>query len=373
MNIRQQYKDTILFGNPSKIPLFLGGPRESTLKAWKNQGLKLPHLQAVQEILGLPDEAFPTMEYINVLTSMIPEYEVKILEHKDSHYLIRDHMGAIVEISDEFDESYLMFPKDFVTRRWHKFPVENRENWQEIKKRFDPETLERFPSDFSEKISKWKNREHLLNLVINGPFWQLREWCGFEGLCFMMIDDPELVHEMSAFWKDFITVILKKLCLHVELDNIVICEDMAYKMHSMISPAMTREFIQGAYNEWIPILNKSGCFSIELDSDGYVGQLIPIWIESGITCNSPVEVAAYNDILEFRKLYGKQMAFKGGIDKRIMARGGKELEQHVMSIVPEMFKLGGYIPGCDHGVPPDISWNNYIEFARLIARLSGWI
>jgi len=42
-------------------------------------------------------------------------------------------------------------------------------------------------------------------------------------------------------------------------------------------------------------------------------------------------------------------------------------------IIPEMFKLGGYIPGCDHGVPPDISWKNYVETARLIAKLSGWI
>ncbi len=56
-----------------------------------------------------------------------------------------------------------------------------------------------------------------------------------------------------------------------------------------------------------------------------------------------------------------------------MARGGKELEQHVMSIVPEMFKLGGFIPGCDHGVPPDISWNNCVEFGRIIAKLSGWM
>ena len=53
--------------------------------------------------------------------------------------------------------------------------------------------------------------------------------------------------------------------------------------------------------------------------------------------------------------------------------GGRELEEHVMKIVPAMFKEGGYIPGCDHGVPPDISWQNFIEFSRLIAKLSGWL
>jgi uroporphyrinogen decarboxylase len=194
-----------------------------------------------------------------------------------------------------------------------------------------------------------------------------------ENLCIMMADDPDLVHEMADFWKVFIEVILKKMCSQVELDSVMISEDMAYKAHSMISPDMTREFIQGAYFNWVPILKNSGCSIIELDSDGCVDDLIPIWIESGINCNSPVEVAAHCDILEYRRRYGKLMSFKQGIDKRIMARGGKELEEHVMKIVPKMFQLGGFIPGCDHGVPPDISWQNFIEFARLIAKLSGWL
>jgi len=62
-----------------------------------------------------------------------------------------------------------------------------------------------------------------------------------------------------------------------------------------------------------------------------------------------------------------------GMDKRLMAKGGKELEDHIMGIVPKMFEKGGFIPGCDHGVPPDISWQNYVEFTRQLAKLSGWI
>ena len=82
---------------------------------------------------------------------------------------------------------------------------------------------------------------------------------------------------------------------------------------------------------------------------------------------------AHCDILKYRRQYGKNMAYMQGIDKRIMAMGGELLRSHILSIVPEMFKLGGYIPGCDHGVPPDISWGNYIEHTRLLAQLSGWL
>jgi len=79
----------------------------------------------------------------------------------------------------------------------------------------------------------------------------------------------------------------------------------------MISPAMTYKFIMPAYQKWIPKLKKKGCPIIEVDSDGYIGELIPIWIKAGINCCSPIEVTAHNDIVEYRKLYGKKWLFRG--------------------------------------------------------------
>jgi len=49
------------------------------------------------------------------------------------------------------------------------------------------------------------------------------------------------------------------------------------------------------------------------------------------------------------------------------------MRDEVMRVVPPLLKEGGYIPGCDHGVPPDISWPNFIEYTRLLAQLTGWI
>lgn len=375
MNVRELYRETILFKNPDKIPLALGGPRESTIKAWRKQGLPegVLYTDVIADILGISKKAFLRRDGINVSFKMIPEFEQIILEHKNGHYIIRDWMGAITEISDQYDESYLCMAKDFVTRKWHKFPIETREDWKEMKSRFNPDTPERFAKDFQINCKSWKDRENAIMLTFNGIFWQLREWCGFENLCIFMAEDPNLIHEMADFWSEFVTSMLKKTLPHIAPDCVMINEDMAYKAHSMISPHMTREFIQSAYKKWIPLIKNDGCPIIELDSDGCVDVLIPIWIESGINCCSPIEVAAYCDILDYRKKYGKNMAFMQGIDKRIIAKGGRELEEHVMKIVPAMFKEGGYIPGCDHGVPPDISWQNFIEFSRLIAKLSGWL
>ena len=59
-----------------------------------------------------------------------------------------------------------------------------------------------------------------------------------------------------------------------------------------------------------------------MDSDGYIEELIPIWIDSGINVCDPIEVAALNDIVHYREKFGTKMAYTGGIDKRCIAAGG---------------------------------------------------
>jgi hypothetical protein len=375
MTPRERYKETLLFGNPDKVPMHLSLARESTLVEWRKQGLPEGKDYRVElaERIGISQEAMLARHVFDIAFDLRPNFEPEILEHKDGHYIIKDWSGAIVEILDKYDLTYLKVPKDFVTRKWHKFPVETREDWAEMKKRYDPEDPGRLPANFAEICEKTKEQNTLEVLDLKGVFWQLREWCGFENMCIMMAEDPDFILEMADFWTDFIFKMLNKVLPYARIDSCFISEDMAYKAHCMISPAMVREFITPAYKKWIPFIKKSGCPIIELDSDGCVDELIPIWIEEGINCCSPMEVAAHCDIVEYRRKYGKKMAYLQGIDKRLLAQGGKAMEEHIMRIVPAMLKDGGYIPGCDHGVPPDVSWSNYIEYSRILSKLCGWL
>jgi uroporphyrinogen decarboxylase len=375
MTPRERFREALLFGSPDKVPLSPGGPRESTLAVWHQQGLlqARDYYQVLLEILGIDPGPTQAKVSLDVSFKMIPQFEEKVLEHKDGHYIVRDWMGAITEISDEYDYTYIRSAKDFVTRKWHKFPVEDRKDWEEMKKRYLPDTPGRFPEDFKQRCETLQERDYVVSLGVNGPFWQLREWCGLENLCMLMIEDPDFVQEMIDHWTDFVSRTLAPILENVELDYICISEDMAYKEHSMISPRMVRKFLLPTYQRWVSELKGGGCPIVSLDSDGYIGELIPIWIEAGINCCLPMEVAAGNDIVEYRRLYGKKMAYQGGIDKRAIAKGGKVMRQELMRQVPPLLEEGGFIPGCDHGVPSDISWPNYIEYSRLLAQLTGWI
>ena len=128
MNARERYLETLLFGSPDKIPFDPGRPREKTLARWHSEGLPMNSTWfgfLCQSLSIEPDEmkADPFGDQSLVNFRMNPQYEEKVLEHKDGHYIVQDWMGNIVEISDEYDYTYIRFPKDFVTRKWHGFPV----------------------------------------------------------------------------------------------------------------------------------------------------------------------------------------------------------------------------------------------------------
>jgi hypothetical protein len=367
MNPNQRFRETMRFGQPDRIPLEPGWPRESTLKVWHQQGLPaeeewLPYLF---HQLTLPVEAAFILTPVNVNFTMLPTFEEKVLERHQDHIVVQDWMGAIVEISDQYDVSYLRYAKDFVTRDWHRFPVQNRQDWEE-KIRW------RYNSNDPQRLQSSDGRDGILSLTFNGPFWQMREWCGFEGLCFLMAEQPDFVQTMADFWSEFITNILERIVTRTRIDRVMVSEDMAYKAHSMISPRMIRRFILPAWQRWIRILSQAGDPVIMIDSDGYIGELLSLFIEAGFDATWPVEVAAGNDLVTYRRQYGQRIAFGGGIDKRALAAGGAVMQSELDRLAP-VIRSGGYLPGCDHGVPPDISWPNFVAYSRRLAELTGWL
>jgi len=374
MTPRRRYLETVTFGTPDKIPFHPGGPRESTRARWRTEGLPedANWHDYLLETLGIEREPAKPGASVGVDFRMRPMFEEKILEHVGGHLIVQDWKGNICEISDQFDTHYLRNAIDFVTRRWIKCPVETRDDWEQMKARYDVDAPGRFPDDFDQRFAAAADRETLLSVSFSGPFWQMREWCGFEGLCVLMMDEPDFVAEMAAFWTDFVSALLERIFARVVPDRLGMSEDMAYKAKAMISPAMTREFCKPSWDRWCSQATAAGVPVKDMDSDGYIGELIPIWIESGMNVCNPIEVAAHNDICDFRRRFAHTIAYSGGVDKRAIARGGEAIRLELRRVAPVVAD-GGYIPTCDHGVPSDISWPNFVDYSRRLAQMTGWL
>ena len=373
MTERERYIKALLFGKPERLPFEPGTPRESTLKRWHEEGLPdgKNWEDYVREKIDIEPPYSGELTDVRFQHQMIPQFEEKVLEVKERSLVVQDWKGNICEISNEFNATYLRLPKDFVTRKWIKCPVESRKDWEAMKERYNPDDPLRIPENIAEVANKINDRDYVIGFAINGPFWQLREWLGFENLCMMFIDDPLFIREMIDFWQDYVSRLLEKVLSVLTIDYIHISEDMAYKAKAMISPDMTREFLKPSYCRWNEIIRAHNCPLYKMDSDGYIGELIPIWIESGFDSCDPIEVAAGNDINEFRKMFGDTIAYSGGVDKRAIAHGGRIIRDELARIEP-VVKDGGFIPGCDHGVPSDIGLHQFIDYCGLLAKMTGW-
>jgi len=357
-----------------KTPFSPGWPRESTQRRWRSEGLPegADWMAFLCEQIGVERETSRLPVHHGVNFRMVPEFDERVLEHRDGHYVVQDWKGNICEISDEFDVTYLRNAVDFVTRRWIKLPVETREDWDAMKRRYDPAEPGRIPEDFRERCRKLRDRDYVSTAAFPGPFWQIREWVGFERLCMMFIDEPEWLREMIEFWTEFVSRTLTPLLEAEAVDHLLISEDMAYKEKPMISPAMARQFLKPAYDRWVAEARAGGVRIVNMDSDGRIDQLIPVWIEAGFDACNPIEVAAGNDINAMRRQFGREIAYIGGVDKRTIARGGRAIEEELDRVAP-VVRDGGYIPSCDHGVPNNVSWPDFVHYARRLAAITGWL
>lgn len=378
MNPRERYLETLLFGKPDRIPFTPGGGRESTRKRWHRDGLpaeieRMGDITAyAYKLAGGREPLDQGGEGFGVNERLIPQFEEKVLEIRENSQIVQDWKGNVCEIGREFDLRYLREAIDFVTRKWIRCPVETRDDWEALKARYNPDDPSRLPADAVERGRRLEARTWPIEMHFSGPFWIMREWMGFEGLCTAFYDNPDMVRDMVRFWTDYVSRLMERAFRHVRPDCFHISEDMAYKSFSMISPAMVREYLLPCYCQWGEIVRAHAIPLYGVDSDGFTGELIPIWIEAGVNSHDPIEVAAGNDIVEFRRRYGRQMAYRGGVDKRAMAKGGAVLKAELNRVAP-VIRSGGYVPGCDHGIPSDVSWPNFVDYVGQLARLTGWL
>jgi uroporphyrinogen decarboxylase len=104
-------------------------------------------------------------------------------------------------------------------------------------------------------------------------------------------------------------------------------------------------------------LKSKGVDIILLDTDGDCNELIPLFMEAGITGLYPMEASAGMDVLAARKKY-PDLQILGGVPKSRLVYGKNEIDRFLEPIA-ELLKSGGYIPHGDHLIPPDVSWEDF--------------
>jgi uroporphyrinogen decarboxylase len=92
--------------------------------------------------------------------------------------------------------------------------------------------------------------------------------------------------------------------------------------------------------------------------------IVPLYLRGGINCMFPVEVAAGSDPLEIRRRFGEEVLLHGGINKRALIKGFREIEDELERVKP-LVEEGGYVPHVDHRCPADVPLKNYKYYLKL--------
>lgn len=346
-------------GDPvDRVPfLDIMGFWQSTLDRWKTEGLAADATRTtVKEIIGfdggrgfmLPIKGF-----------IWPEFEREVLEEDGTRIKLRNRWGGIE----------LALKDSGVMPITISGPVKDRATWEAIKERLDPDTPGRLPANWDElcqKATASGSPVYTGDLPL-GFFGAPRELLGFEQLSFLFYDDPDLAHEILDTLCDLWVKLLGRVQKDITLDWYFIWEDMCSKNGPLISPTLFRDFLLPHYKRFTAALREAGCKHILVDSDGDQRPLTPLWIEGGVSILFPWETQFGLDITEVRRQH-PTLGMIGGIDKFALAHGRDAIDKELEKI-PFMLEQGRYIPGLDHGVPPDVSWDNYRYFYDQLRNL----
>jgi uroporphyrinogen decarboxylase len=247
-------------------------------------------------------------------------------------------------------------------------PIKNRADFEKYKTHYTRDFSRRLPENWKTLSAELRDRDFPIRLGGNpyGFFGLPRHLMGDTKLMMMMYDEPRLVKDINEFFLDFIMDYWSHIFETFIPDCCLFWEDMCFKGASMISGKMFEEFLTPYYFRIIDFLKQYGIKTILVDSDGYVEELIPLWLKAGVTVLLPFEIQAGNDLLRIRDRYPK-LQILGGIDKMVLAKDKNQSDiDRELEKVKILLSYGGYIPHIDHYVSEDACWDNFKYYRRKL-------
>ncbi len=373
MNERERFLNTLRYKSVDRVPMW--PPLDvwnTTWQRWKNEGHTNMFAEQIGEHGGAGDLNFwdyfgcDRQDEIGIYYGFSPGFEYKLIEEDETTVTFRNHEGIIMR--------ELKVGRETSMPHWLDFPIKTRKDFEENLYRWDLNYETRFPENWADKCKLWKNRKIPLRMWADregGFFGPLRNLFGLEGLSYMFYDDIELIEEVLDRKVECMIRIIDEIMKSVTFDYFVFWEDMCYKNGPLLAPDLFDKYLVPRYKKVTDHLRSKGIDIIFVDSDGDVTKLVPLWLKAGVNGILPFEVQCGMDVNKFRKEYGKDLLIMGGIDKRALITGGKDIDNELKRVAP-LVEEGGYIPWLDHSVPPDVSYDNFLYYMdRLEALCNG--
>jgi len=338
-----------------------------TLTVWHEYGLPrdVNNFTKTAEFFGFD----PLWQGVGAAVTLFPNFEQKVLEETERYKILLQGDGTTVRwlkvgasIPEEIDHT-----------------LKDRASWeQHFKWRLDPTNPDRLPKDLDQQLAAAADSKRPVPLATGcgSMFGQLRNWMGLLGVSYIQADDPKLFEEMIRTIGDCIVGTLEQVLARAKAAGVTfdygsMWEDMSFAQGPLLGvPAFERHCVP-QYQRISDLLKRHGTDLIVLDSDGDARALYPGWLRGGVNVAFPMEVGTWgNEPVSCRPRFGREMRIMGGFSKRILAAGREAIAREIDRLAP-LVEEGGFVPFCDHRVPPDVPFADYLWYVQQAKQVWG--
>ena len=405
MNLRERFSNVMNFEKGVHTLKWEFGYWGATLDRWYREGLsKTNYPKLITDIttpssslyakcwssyrnVGLPPGIGVTGGGLYSPTQCFPlDRDVRSALQMDRSQVLLDvnllfHPIFEPEIIEENEDFLTYVEIDGVTRKYQKkagvipmgvdWPIKDWASWEQLKhERLNLDDVRgRLPKQWNELVKEYRNRDYPLVIggYPHGYFGTLAHLMGYENLFYAYHDQPELIHDIQKTLTKVWLAVYSEVLAEVEIDALHVWEDISAGKGSMVGPRMMREFMLPYYKQLTSFLKDRGVKTVLVDTDGDCFDIIPVFLEGGVTGLYPFEVSCGIDIVKVRRTY-PQLQMLGGVPKGEISRGKAAID-NFLGPVAEVLKTGGYVPFVDHLVPPDVDWDNFKYYRTTMNRI----
>ncbi|MGI6209461.1 MAG: uroporphyrinogen decarboxylase family protein, partial [Anaerolineae bacterium] len=231
--------------------------------------------------------------------------------------------------------------------------------WRQVRHRLAPGP-DRLNEGARQAAIDARNRGSFVVISPIEPAWFFIRTVGAETALPAMLEEPEFFDDVLDAVTELVLGMLDEVRRQdIPVDALWFFSDLCYRNGMLFSPRVYRRHVLPRVSRICEACHAHG-LKVIYHCDGHVSEFIPLLIEAGVDCLQPLEARAGNDVRDYRKQYGHDIAFFGNINADVVATGDRHaIEEEVRSKIGYAKEGGGYLYHIDHSVPPGVSFAAY--------------
>ena len=377
MNARERVLAALNHQQADRVPIH-DSPWVATVERWRKEGLPMVN----------PAEYFD-YELVSFTPDTSPRLPIEVVQETEEYIVHRTPYGGLRR--DHKD--YATTPEII------DYPCKSREDWERIKGRLTPSrervdwegswlagnaddtrgqesVLERGRRDWRRGLpgcrqAREQGRFVCYNVMVG--YDKLQFYVATEQLLMAIATEPDWVRDMYEADANLAIAMYEMMAEGgFQFDGVWLTCDLGYRNGLLFSPRHYDEQLRPTLRRLFQYFRAKG-LPVILHSCGCVRDLIPRFIEDGLTCLQPLEVKAGMDLVALKREFGDQLAFMGGIDVRAMADADPAvIEEEIATKISYAKVGGGYVYHSDHSVPNNVSLDRYRRVLALVRKYGAY-